>query len=127
MKRFFKRIVGKTPKIPLIGSAEANQLVRDEMAEQNDNARAPRPIRHLVYPLRGADIKPLNFAVDLLTAKGLHVSEAEFGGGLIAEHEAVVAAASFDHLTDALREELAELGYKYDGWECPIYKGGRPR
>lgn len=121
------RLTGRKPKIPLIGSAEANQLVRDEMAEQGDNARAERPIRHLVYPLRGSDIKPLNFAVDLLTAKGLHVSEAEFGGGLVGEHRAVVASAGFDQLTDALREELGLLGYKYDGWECPIYKGGRPQ
>lgn len=126
MRRFINRITGRKPVIPLIGSAEANQLVRDEMAEQNDNGRTARPVRHLVYPSRGAEIKPIRTVVDLLEGKGLLVSDSGFGGGLIAEHDAVIASAGFDILTNGLRDELGLLGYKYDGWECPIYKGGRP-
>lgn len=126
MIRRLLRLIGIKPKRLLIGSAAANQLVRDEMAEQKDNGRVSRPVKHLIFPIRDRPPEPVSLAVDLLTERGLHVSDSQFGGGLIAEHRAVVASAQFDVLTDSLRHELDVIGYRYDGWECAIYKGGKP-
>lgn len=116
------KLVARFRKPLQLGSAAANKLVIHQISAQGDDGRAERHVRHFAYP-RGTEPRNRTDAVDLLTEAGLDVSDTQYRGGLLAEHYAAVADAEFDQLTDSLREELARLGWDYDGWECAVLKG----
>ena len=105
-----------------LGSPKANKLVVAQIAEQGDDGTQERHVRHFAYPLRGPRAVGQDYAVELFADAGLDVSEAQYRGGVIGEHYAAVAEEEFDQLTDSLRDELARMGWEYDGWECAVLK-----
>ena len=115
-----KRLIGR--KSMQLGSPEANKLVIDHIAKDGDNGLSERHVRHFAYP-DGKNPKGNKLDVfEVFTDAGLGVSDSEFRGGVMGEHESAVATSEFDALTDGLRAEMEQLGWVYDGWECAILR-----
>jgi len=123
ISRLLNSLVSKFRKPLLIGSAQANQLVLDQLAEQGDDGTQDRHVRHTTFPLRGVEgVAGRDRIVDLFARIGLDVSETQYRDGILGEHDAAVATEDFNELTDGLRIELAGMGWEYEGWECAVLK-----
>lgn len=123
ISRLLNSLVSKFRKPLLIGSAQANQLVLEQLQEQGDDGTQERHVRHTAFPLRGAEgAVGRDRIVDLFAGIGLDVSETQYRNGIMGEHDAAVAGEDFNELTDGLRNELDRMGWEYDGWECAVLK-----
>lgn len=121
--RLLSSLISRFRKPLEIGSAQANLLVLEQIAEQGDDGLTERHVRHTAYPKRGAQIPAgRDRIVDLFAGVGLGVSETQYRNGILGEHEAAVATEDFNELTDGLRVELERMGWEYDGWECAVLK-----
>lgn len=114
-------VFGLFRKPLVLGSPAANALVIAQIAQQGDDGSEERHVRHVAYPGRDQP-GGLSFAVDILTEAGLDASEAQYRRGVLGEHYAAVATPEFDQLTEQLRDDFAQLGWEYDGWECAVLK-----
>ncbi|SDW93085.1 ribonuclease E inhibitor RraB [Litoreibacter albidus] len=122
IKDLLNSIVARFRRPLELGSAKANQLVLDQIAEQGDDGTEDRHVRHFAYPKRGAQPAGRDRAVDLFAEAGLEVSDTQYHNGLMGEHHVPVATDEFNQLTNGLREEFARMGWEYDGWECAVLK-----
>ena len=115
-----KRLIGRKPL--QLGSPEANKLVITHIAKDGDNGLSERHVRHFAYPVEEQRKGDKLDVFEVFTDAGLGVSDSEFRGGVLGEHDSAVATAEFDQLTDGLRVEMEKLGWVYDGWECAILR-----
>ncbi len=113
--------VTKLEKNTSMGSREANDAVRKQLASMGDDGRAIRHVLHYAYPTRSADRARRREMIAELTARDLMVSNAATRKGLVMEQfRSVAAATDFDAYTTALADWFAERGWEYDGWECAV-------
>lgn len=131
LKNAVGRLTGRrpaTPKPPVVGpvnQAIANDKVRAQLLKEGDDGSLERHVVHFAYPVDGAeDALSKDEIKDILSAPGLAFSESEDSAGIVFEMHREVASASFDSMTQAFADNLRELGWRYDGWECAVVKPG---
>lgn len=110
----------KKKPAPLMGSCEANNAVRAQLARMGDDGVAVRHVVHYAYPEPDADMAERAGLVEALKARGYEVSDAVNPNGLVFEHHRSVAAADFEAATTELKEWFAARDWDYDGWECAV-------
>jgi hypothetical protein len=119
-----KLLGGGGQKAPLImGSFVANEAVREQLALHGDDGTAERHVTHYAYPKKDENSASRYEVFEYLAEFDLSLSEAEVGGGIVAEQEREVGSEEFDEFTSRLFDELDAMGWDYDGWECAVVKG----
>ena len=105
-------------------AAKKNDRVRAALAGYGDDGTLPRHVIHFAYATRKATADAAAAEAIIRRALAPDVLEpAEVGNGLRFEQTREVASAEFDALTQALEDELAAIGWDYDGWECAVETG----
>ncbi len=110
----------KKKPAPMMGSCEANDAVRAQLARMGDDGAATRHVIHYAYPEKSADMTARDALVDDLKAMGYEVKDAVHENGVVLEHYRPVAPSDFDTLTNELKDWFATRGWAYDGWECAV-------
>lgn len=105
---------------PAMGSCEANNAVRAQLAAMGDDGAAVRHVVHYAYPMKGADMSKRDDLVAALKTRGFEVSDAVNENGVVLEHHRTVAPSDFDAVTTELKDWFATRGWDYDGWECAV-------
>lgn len=116
MLNWFKK---KAPPVTL-GSPEANQSVRDELAGMGDNGLSRRHVVHYAYPLGALTVADRKQLDQWLFSKGFRVKTVSGEDGIMFEAEQVVAEDGFDILTQEVAAYLDTMDWQYDGWECAV-------
>lgn len=109
---------------PAMGSCEANNGVRAQLARMGDDGVAVRHVVHYAYPDPDADLTARADLVTALAARGYEVSDAVNLNGVVFEHHRSVAPVDFDAVTTELKDWFAARGWGYDGWECAVVQPG---
>ncbi len=112
----------KKKPAPAIGSCEANDAVRAQLARMGDDGAATRHVVHFAYPDKTADMSRRDALIGDLKAKGFEVKDAVHEKGVTFEHHRPVTPGDFDTLTSELRDWFSARGWDYDGWECAVAK-----
>ena len=104
------------------GSAQGNDMVRDQLLSHGDDGSKARPIEHWAYP------DPANeqsASYDSMAQKfeelGLSVESALDGGCKLSETKALKPDL-FDDWTQKLANICADDGWEYDGWETEVVR-----
>ncbi|NWG92822.1 MAG: ribonuclease E inhibitor RraB [Parvularculaceae bacterium] len=109
---------------PAMGSCEANNAVRAQLAAMGDDGAAVRHVVHDAYPTKGADMSTGRDLVETLETRGFEVSDAANENGVVFEHHRTVAPDDFDAATTGLEASFATRGWDHDGWECAVVQKG---
>lgn len=122
LRQWLRRMLGARKPPMILGSAAANDLVRQEMAARGDDGSAVRRVQHSARPDHSRGFASQYEVFDFLSSFDLVLSETGFQNGIIFEHDTAVNTEAFDTFTNRMFDELDAMGWIYEGWESAFVK-----
>ena len=105
-------------------AAQKNDKVRGALRGMGDDGTRPRHVIHFAYATRKAtgETDEAEAIIRRLVAPDV-IEPTDGSVGFRFEQTREVASDDFDALTQGLEDDLAAIGWEYDGWECAVETG----
>ena len=113
-------IFKKKKPIVIMGSTEANELVRQQLHGFGDDGIAQRHVIHYAYPSGSSDPVTRRKIDAWLYEQSFKVKSAEARDGVVFETTQSITGEEFDLLTQSFIIFFEGLDWEYDGWECAV-------